>query len=62
MTFDLLPGKFLRALIKLGFCSNPISERVCYDFMELVIGMDSHNIDEVRQHPVDCVCVLEFDS
>ena len=47
LTFDLLPGDFLRSLIKLGFCANPISEKVCYDFMELVIGMDSKNIDEV---------------
>jgi len=48
LTFDLLPGDFLRSLIKLGFCANPISEKVCYDFMELVIGMDSKNIDESR--------------
>lgn len=47
LTFDLLPGDFLRSLIKLGLCANPISEKVCYDFMELVIGMDSKNIDEV---------------
>ncbi|XP_078359982.1 lipase member K-like [Oculina patagonica] len=48
LTFDLLPGRFLRALIKLGFCSNPLSERVCYDFMELVIGMDSDNVEKSR--------------
>lgn len=49
LTFDLLPGNFLRALIKLGFCANPFSERVCYDFMELVIGMDSDNVDKVTK-------------
>lgn len=48
MTFDLLPGNFLRALVNLGFCANPISERVCYDFMELTIGMDSENINKSR--------------
>ena len=48
MTFDLLPGNFFRALVNLGFCANPISERVCYDFMELTIGMDSENINKVR--------------
>lgn len=47
MTFDFLPGTFLRALIKLGFCGGPLSEKVCYDFMELVVGMDSKNIDKV---------------
>jgi len=47
-TFDLLPGDFLRSLIKLGFCANPVSERVCYDFMELVIGMDSANVNKSR--------------
>ena len=47
MTFDLLPGTFLRALIKLGFCGGPLAEKVCYDFMELIIGMDSDNIDQV---------------
>lgn len=48
MTFDFLPGTFLRALIKLGFCGGPLGEKVCYDFMELVIGMDSKNIDKSR--------------
>jgi len=47
MTFDFLPGTFLRALIKLGFCGGPLGEKVCYDFMELVVGMDSKNIDKV---------------
>lgn len=47
MTFDLLPGTFLRALIKLGFCEGPLAEKICYDFMELIIGMDSKNIDKV---------------
>ena len=47
MSFDLLPGELFRSLIKLGFCSNAIEERICYDLMELVIGMDSKDIDEV---------------
>lgn len=47
MTFDLLPGTFLRALIKLGFCGSPLAEKICYDFMELIIGMDSDNINKV---------------
>jgi len=49
MTFDLLPGTFLRALIKLGFCQGLLAEKICYDLMELVIGMDSKNIDKVSE-------------
>ncbi|XP_068744854.1 lipase member K-like [Montipora capricornis] len=48
MSFDLLPGELFRSLIKLGFCSNAIEERICYDLMELVVGMDSKDIDESR--------------
>ncbi|XP_068744852.1 lipase member K-like [Montipora capricornis] len=48
LTFDLLPGEFLRSLIKLGLCANRLTERVCYDMMELVIGMDSQNINQSR--------------
>lgn len=47
MTFDLLPGDIFRALIKLGFCAYPIAEKICYDLVELVVGMDSKDIDEV---------------
>ena len=60
LTFDLLPGDLLRSLIKLGFCDSPIAERVCYDFMELVIGMDSKNIDEVNRKMVQANFLLDI--
>ena len=47
LTFDLLPGDVFRALIELGFCAYPVEENICYDLVQLVIGMDSKDIDEV---------------
>lgn len=43
----MFPGEFFQSLVKIGLCANPLSERVCYDLMELVVGMDSKNIDQV---------------
>ena len=43
----MFPGEFFESLVKLGLCANPLSEKVCYDLMELVVGMDSENIDQV---------------
>lgn len=48
LTFDVFPGEFFESLVKLGLCANPLSEKVCYDLMELVVGMDSENIDQSR--------------
>ncbi|KAK2572664.1 Lysosomal acid lipase/cholesteryl ester hydrolase [Acropora cervicornis] len=48
LTFDLLPGDVFRALIELGFCAYPIEENICYDLVQLVVGMDSKDIDESR--------------
>ena len=46
----MFPGEFFQSLVKIGLCANSLSERVCYDLMELVVGMDSKNIDQVGIH------------
>ena len=48
LDFYTLPGEFFQSLVKLGFCANPISERICYYLSESVFGMDSKNIDKVK--------------
>ena len=48
LNFDTLPGDFFKSLVKLGYCANAISERICEYLSGSVFGMDSKNIDKVK--------------
>ncbi|XP_029197906.2 lipase member K-like [Acropora millepora] len=48
LNFDTLPGDFFKSLVKLGYCANAISERICEYLSGSVFGMDSKNIDKSR--------------
>ena len=48
LNFDTLPGDFFKSLVKLGYCANAISERICEYLSDSVFGMDSKNIDKVK--------------
>ncbi|XP_068741943.1 lipase member K-like [Montipora capricornis] len=49
LTFDVLPGEFsVRSLIKLGLCGDMVTKKICFKMLELVVGMDSKNMDESR--------------
>ncbi|XP_068710633.1 lipase member K-like [Montipora foliosa] len=61
LTFDLFPGDLFRSLMKVGLCANIVTAKICYDILELVVGMDSKNIDQSRA-PVYFSHILEGTS
>ena len=38
--------------MKVGLCANIVTAKICYDILELVVGMDSKNIDQVKLRDV----------